>query len=53
MPDQPKEKAAATADQLIRELRALAEKRGWVATGSGTDAEGSITVTARPKTEDE
>jgi hypothetical protein len=53
MPDQPKEKAAATADQLIRELRALVERRGWVASGSGIDQEGSITVTARPKAEGE
>jgi hypothetical protein len=53
MPDQSKEKAAATADQLIRELRALVERRGWVASGSGIDQEGSITVTARPKAEGE
>lgn len=52
MPDN-KDKPASTADQLIRELRALIERRGWVATGSGIDQEGGIAVSARPKTEDE
>lgn len=53
MPDETKTKAASTADQIIRELRALVERRGWVATSSNIDQEGSITVTARPKTDDE
>lgn len=55
MPDTPKttEKPASNADQLIRELRALIERRGWVASGSGIDQEGSITVTARPKADGE
>jgi hypothetical protein len=55
MPDTPKgaEKPASTADQLIRELRALIERRGWVPSGSGIDQEGGITVSARPKTDDE
>lgn len=55
MSDTPKatEKAASSADQLIRELRAVIDRRGWVATSSSIDQEGAITVTARPKTEDE
>lgn len=53
MPEDTKEKAASTADQLIRELRALIERRGWVATGSGIDQEGALSVSARPKTEDD
>lgn len=42
-----------TADQLIRELRALIERRGWVASGSSIDQEGAVNVSARPKTDDE
>ena len=53
MPTHDDPKAAATADQLIRELRALIERRGWVASGSGVDAQGAINVSARPKVEGE
>lgn len=55
MPDETKatEKPASSADQLIRELRALIERRGWVASGSNIDQEGTITVTARAKGEGE
>lgn len=49
MPDTKAPTPPATNDQLIRDLRALIERRGWVATGSSTESDGSIVITARPK----
>jgi hypothetical protein len=48
----PKVKKAepANPDTLIRELRALGEKHGWGATGSGVDDQGAVVVSfAIPK----
>lgn len=53
MADKKKPAGPKTPDQVIRDVRALIERRGWVPTGSSVSAEGEIVVTARPKQEGE
>lgn len=55
MPDQkqPTEPQATDADTLLRALEREANKRGWVRTAAQVDAEGSVQVSFRVKSDEE